>query len=263
MCPHTGMTAAPDLAPAIGGTAPAAPPTGLIAGRVAFSTVDGPGKRYVLQLQGCQFDCLTCRYPSALTQHPEGLAPRTVEDVAGEIAEVAPYLNGVTISGGEPTRQPGFVQALLSRLASGRGTRSLTRFIESNGDAELQVWRSLLPVTDGFMIDLKAMDDDTHAVLTGRSNARVLESIRFLADAGLLYEVRLLPIPGINDSDEELTAIATWLLSLDAGIRVRVNEFRRWGTRPVARGLPPPRRADLVRYRHVLARAGIADLVVP
>lgn len=257
------MTATPDLAPATGGTVSIAPPAGLVAGRVAFSTVDGPGKRYVLLLQGCQFDCLSCHSPSALALRPTGLVPRTVEDVAEEIAEAAPYLNGVTISGGEPTRQPDFVQALLSRLASGRGTRRLTRFVESNGDADLQVWRSLMPVTDRFMIDLKAMDDETHVVLTGRSNARVLESIRFLADAGLLHEVRLLPIPGINDSDEELMAIAAWLLSVDAGIRVRVNEFRRWGTRQVARGLPGPHRADLVRYRHVLTRAGIEDLVVP
>jgi pyruvate formate lyase activating enzyme len=237
--------------------------TGLVAGRVAFSTVDGPGRRYVLRLQGCQFDCLACAYPSALARRPVGLVPRAVADVAAEIGEAAPYLTGVTVSGGEPTLQASFVHALLVRLASVRGTQRLTRFIESNGDADPQVWRLLAPVTDGFVIDLKALDDETHVLLTGRSNVRVLDSIRFLAGTGLLYEVRLLPIPGINDSDETLEATAAWLLSVDPTIRVRVNEFHRLGTRQVAQDLLRPRRVELVRYRRVLARAGISDLVVP
>lgn len=237
--------------------------TGFIAGRVAFSTVDGPGRRYVLRLQGCHFDCLVCRYPAMLPHRPPGLAPRRVDDVVAEIADVAPYLTGVTISGGEPTAQPDFVHALLSRLAEQRATRRLSRFVESNGDADLALWRRLAPVTDGFMVDLKVLDNETHLVLTGHSNARVLDSIRALADLGLLYEVRLLPVPGINDSNRELSAAAAWLLSVDPGIRVRVNEFHRFGAGPRAQELLPPRRADLVRYRHVLTRAGITDLVVP
>jgi pyruvate formate lyase activating enzyme len=239
------------------------PVTGLIAGRVAFSTVDGPGRRYVLRLQGCTFDCLACPHPAMLARCPAGMAPRTVDEVAAEIAEDAPYLTGVTVSGGEPTLQADFVHALLCRLATRRGTRRLTRFVESNGDADPAVWQLLAPVTDGFMVDLKALDDETHVVLTGRSNVRVLESIRTLSGMGLLYEVRLLPIPGINDSDEQLEAIAAWLLSVDPWIRVRVNEFHRLGTRETARDLLRPRRVEMVRYRHVLSRVGITDLVVP
>jgi pyruvate formate lyase activating enzyme len=237
--------------------------TGLVAGRVAFSTVDGPGQRYVLRLQGCHFDCLACAFPSTMAGRPVGLVPRTVDDVAEEIGEDAPYLTGVTISGGEPTLQAPFVHALSARLASDRRTRRLTRFVDSNGDADPAVWQLLAPVTDGFMIDLKLLDDETHVLLTGRSNARVLDGIRFLAGRGLLYEVRLLPIPGVNDSDEELEATAAWLLSVDPAIRVRVIEFRRLGTRQIVRGLLRPRRAELVRYRQVLTRAGISDLVVP
>lgn len=237
--------------------------TGMVAGRVSFSTMDGPGKRYVLRLQGCHFDCLACRYPSTLPYRPPGLLARTVDDVVAEIAEVAAYLTGVTVSGGEPATQPDFVHALLSRLAEQRATRRLSRFVESNGDVDPALWHRLAPVADGFMVDLKAFDDETHVVLTGQSNTRVLDSIRVLVDLGLLYEVRLLPIPGINDSDEELSAAAAWLLSVDQGIRVRVNEFYRFGTGSGARELLRPRRADLVRYRHVLTRAGIADLIVP
>lgn len=242
---------------------PDEPVTGLVAGRVAFSTVDGPGKRYVLRLQGCHFDCLACHMPSLLAARPPAMVRRSVEDVVEEIAEDAPFLTGVTISGGEPTLQPRFVHALASRLATHRATRRLTRMVETNGDAGPELWDLLAPVVDGFMVDLKALQDEKHVVLTGRSNVRVRNSIALLAARGLLYEVRLLPIPGINDSDAELEATAGWLLSLDPRIRVRVNEFHRLGTRAPARDLLRPRRAELVRYRQVLTRAGITDLVVP
>ena len=123
-----------------------------------------------------------------------------------------------------------------------RRTARLTRFVDTNGDAEPEVWDLLVPVTDGVMVDLKALDDDVHVILTGRSNARVRKLPRELAARGVLYEVRLLPIPGLNDSDDQLERTAAWLLSLDPAIRVRVNEFRRFGIRAVARDLRPPRR---------------------
>jgi hypothetical protein len=62
---------------------------------------------------------------------------------------------------------------------------------------------------------------------------------------------------------EQLEAIAARLLSVDPWIRVRVNEFHRLGTRETARDLLRPRRVEMVRYRHVLSRVGITDLVVP
>ncbi len=237
--------------------------TGLVAHRIAFSALHGPGRRHVLFLQGCQFDCLACANPELMPRRPRGLDARTVEDVLAEIRQDAPYLDGVTVSGGEPTAQPEFLHALLGELARGRGTSRLTRFVATNADAPAEVWDKLAPVTDGFLVDLKALDDDRHVVLTGRSNRRVLASIHDLAARGLLYEVRLLLIPGLNDSDVELRRTADWLLAVDPRIRLRVVEFGKRGTRVCARDLTEPRRRDFVRYWQVLSSAGVDDLVVP
>jgi pyruvate-formate lyase-activating enzyme len=236
---------------------------GLVAGTVPFSAVDGPGNRYVVFLQGCQWDCLVCHNPCSIPRTPPAMATTGVEEVVAGIRDAAPFLTGVTVTGGEATLQAGFVRALFEELAADARTARLTRFVDSNGDVDPAVWELLAPVTDGVMLDLKALDDEMHIVLTGSSNAAVLASIADLAGRGLLYEVRLLLVPGLNDADDVLRTTARWLLAVDPDLRVRVNAFRRQGARPCARDLLEPRAADLARYREVLTAAGVQHLTMP
>jgi pyruvate-formate lyase-activating enzyme len=245
--------------------APAGPgaDAGLVAGTVPFSAVDGPGNRYAIFLQGCQWDCLVCHNPCSIPRTPPGMRPVPVAEVVAGVADAAPFLTGVTVTGGEATLQAGFVRALFDALAADPRTARLTRFVDSNGDVDPAVWALLAPVTDGVMLDLKALDDEMHVVLTGHSNARVLAGIRDLAARGLLHEVRLLLVPGLNDADAVLRRTARWLLDVDPDVRVRVNAFRKEGTRPCARDLMEPRPEDLARYRDVLTAAGIRHLQAP
>jgi pyruvate-formate lyase-activating enzyme len=231
-----------------------------LAGTTPFSAVDGPGNRYVLFLQGCGWDCLTCHNPCSIPQRPPLMATTPLEEVLTGIRDAAPFLTGVTVTGGEATLQAGFVLALFSELAADPATAHLSRFVDSNGDAGPEVWAALAPVTDGVMLDLKALDDEMHIVLTGHSNARVLASHVDLAARGLLHEVRLLLVPGLNDADATLAATAAWLLALDPQIRVRVNRFRHEGARACARDLVEPSEQDLARYRRLLTEAGIRHL---
>ncbi|HET9657445.1 MAG TPA: radical SAM protein [Kineosporiaceae bacterium] len=236
--------------------------SGLVAGVVPFSAVDGPGNRYVVFLQGCGFDCLVCHNPVTIPLRPKGLRPQTADGLLAGIADAAPFLTGVTVTGGEPTCQPDFTYALFARLAADPRTARLHRLLDSNGDAPAEVWDRLVPVIDGAMIDLKALDDEAHLVLTGTSNVRVLAAIRNLAGRGLLAEVRLLLVPGLNDADDVLTRTASWLLAVDPAVRVRVNPFRQDGTRACARGLHVPDPSERDRYRRVLTAAGITDLIL-
>jgi pyruvate-formate lyase-activating enzyme len=233
---------------------------GLVAGTAPFSAVDGPGNRFVVFLQGCGWDCLACHNPATIPLQPKGSTPTTVGALVAEIAAAAPFLTGVTVTGGEPTLQAGFVEALFVALAADPATAQLSRFVDSNGDAPLPVWERLVPLTDGFMIDLKALDAERHVVLTGHANRHVLASLARLAALRALYEVRLLLVPGLNDDDATLTRTAHWLLSLDPQLRVRVNGFRRQGSRACARELLEVTAADRDRYRAVLLAAGVTRL---
>ena len=124
------------------------------------------------------------------------------------------------------------------------------------------MWDQLLPVTDGFMVDLKALDPEVHQRLTGRGNELVLDSIRYLHERGRLAEVRLLLVPGLQRQRRPAArAPSDWLAALDPGLRTVVIGFRRHGVRDEYAGLPEAGPDVLVRARAALAGAGLRDVV--
>jgi pyruvate formate lyase activating enzyme len=209
---------------------------GLVADVVRSSVVDGPGNRYVVFVQGCTFNCVACHNPHTIPRHSTASSCwRDVDDLVDDIAEVAPFLSGVTVSGGEATTQWQFVRELFRTLAGGPRTAHLGRLVDTNGDVEPFVWHELAPWMDGAMVDLKALDPRVHLLLTHRGNERVLASIEELCWLGQLEEVRLLIVPGVNDAEEQIRATAEWLGRLDPVPAVVVLGFRHEGTRPIAR----------------------------
>lgn len=236
------------------------PELGLLADVVPFSWVDGPGNRYVLFLQGCNFNCTACHNPHTIPMATGRARVVSVSGVMDDIRPVHRFLSGVTVSGGEATLQPHFVRDLFSALKADGELGHLTTFLDTNGSAPREVWDRLLPVTDGVMVDLKALDPDVHLALTGASNAPVLASIRRLAAQHKLYEVRLLLVPGINDSTEQLMATAEWLLSVDPAMRIKVIAFRRHGARASAQAWPEATDEQRAAWEDVLQHAGVREL---
>lgn len=197
---------------------------------------------------------------------PESSTPKarivSVDDVLAGLREVAPFVSGLTVSGGEPTQQASFLRDLFAAVKADAALSGLTTFVDSNGSAPPEIWDRLLPVMDGAMIDLKALDADVHRRLTGQPNDAVLASIRHLAAARRLYEVRLLLVPGENDAAAALGRTAEWLLRVDPDVRVKVIGFRRHGTRPAAQSLTEATPEGLGAAADVLRRRGVRHLVV-
>jgi len=249
---------------------------GLVTDTISFSCVDGPGNRFVVFLQGCDFDCVACHNPytiqvctdcgecvpacpsGALSISDLGVVAwdverccgsercievcpsdstpkatrRSVDELLAAIRRAAPFLSGITVSGGEATQQAWFVHDLFAAVRADARLARLTCFIDTNGGASREVWDLLAPVTDGAMVDLKCLDPAIHERMTGRSNEPVLESIRYLHERGLLHEVRLLLVPGINDAPDLLERTARWLADVDPTMRVQLTGFRHHGVRP-------------------------------
>jgi pyruvate formate lyase activating enzyme len=240
--------------------APAAP-TGLLSDVVRFSWVDGPGNRFAVFLQGCNFDCLACHNPHTMPRETPRAKVVTVEEIVDDIRTYAPFLSGVTVSGGEATLQAHFVVALFAALRDDPETSRLTRFVDSNGCADDDVWDLLLPLSDGVMLDLKALDVDVHRELTGTDNRTVLRSLDRLADEGKLVEVRLLVVPGHNDSEALLRRTGDYLASHAPGVPVKVIGFRPHGVRAAAREIPAPTDEERASYGAWVAAAVGAELV--
>lgn len=221
----------------------------LVASSIKFSWVDGPGNRFVLFLQGCNFNCLACHNPQTIPLQTPRATQMSVHEVLDQIRQAMPYISGVTVSGGEATVQFQFVAELFRAIKEREEFVGLTTFIDSNGNAPVEVWKTLAPMTDGIMLDLKALNDPKHIELTGISNSAVLDSIRYLDSIGKLYEVRLLLVPGQNDSDKELIDTAMWLRGINPEMRIKINAFKTHGVRALARQWPEVSDEDLAHYK--------------
>jgi pyruvate-formate lyase-activating enzyme len=186
----------------------------------------------------------------------------SVDDLVNEIRGPAPFLKGVTVSGGEATQQAEFVHALFAALRADPDLRRLTLLVDSNGSCDTHVWDDLAPVMDGAMIDLKALDPVVHLAMTGQPNDAVLRSIRHLHAIGKLEEVRLLIVPGHNDDDALIDATARWLADVDPAMRIKVIGFRRHGARASAQGWPEAKPSDLERVAAILRAHGCDELLL-
>ncbi len=242
--------------------------TGLIADTIPFSLVDGPGNRFAVFLQGCNMDCVACHNPQTIPGHSpiEGHHPvrRSVGDLLDDIRRAAPFVSGVTVSGGEATQQPAFLAALFEAIKADPDLRRLSCLVDSNGACEPAVWDRLAPVFDGAMIDLKCLDPDIHLRMTGAPNDQVLHSIEHLHSIDRLTEVRLLILRGVNDGTGLIRSTGAWLAAVDPTMRIKVIGFRSHGARPHDPPLEEPTCDDLDRIVEVLHGEAAFDVdVVP
>lgn len=117
---------------------------------------------------------------------------------------------GVTLSGGEPTMQSDFVAALAGELHEA----GLHVALDTSGYAEPDIFRGLMDNIDLFLYDIKHMDSEKHREYTGVPNTPILSNLAELAKAGKEIRVRYPLIPGYNDDEENLSAMAAYLNTL-------------------------------------------------
>ena len=141
----------------------------------------------------------------------------SVEDLLAELTKDRAYYEksggGVTLSGGEPTFQPDFAEALLFGL-KGRG---ISTALDTCGLTSRQIFDRLLPLTDLVLFDLKLMDQALHQEFTGVSNRQILENLLYIRDYQRSQErpfelwVRTPLIPGATISEVNLQAVGRYL----------------------------------------------------
>lgn len=110
---------------------------------------------------------------------------------------------GLTLSGGEPLRQPGFCRDLLGRAKQA----GLHTALDTSGCVPYDHIRKVLPLTDLFLYDIKLIDPNLHERYTGSSNEVILENFRRLARTGKDIVVRVPLVPGVTDGAENVAAI--------------------------------------------------------
>jgi pyruvate formate lyase activating enzyme len=134
----------------------------------------------------------------------EMTATNVLDQVARDSRYFAKSGGGLTVTGGEPTLQMSF----LLKLLGGAKAMGIHTCVETNGAADIQDYRALLPFTDLMLIDYKLTDDALHLKLTGASNRVILENIARLSRDGAQIVLRCPVIPGVNDVPEHFAKIA-------------------------------------------------------
>ena len=223
-----------------------------------------------LSLVGGQisFDPVNCdQCDACLDACPINANPMVRQYSVAEIVELArkqrPFLSGITVSGGEPTRQMKFVIDLFQTVKSDEELNGLSCFIDSNGYLGAANWDKLLPVTDGVMLDIKAFGQSAHQQLTGRSNHRSLRSAQILHAAGKLYELRFLLIPGKTDSVDELDGLMDFVRTIGKDTRVKLNAFQHHGVKGEALGWDKMSEAGVNMAAARLRAGGFNNVVTP
>lgn len=187
--------------------------TGYVHSIESFGTVDGPGIRYVVFLQGCPMRCAYCHNPD--TWKPRQGTEMTPEEVLRGYNKNRAYYSkgGLTVTGGEPLMQPAFLKELLI-LAKHRGIHTAldTSGITFSGPDPLL--DEILEHTDLVLLDIKHIDPQKHKALTARDNRRVLEFARYVDSKGIPLWIRHTVVTGHTDDPADLQALGRFIGSL-------------------------------------------------
>ena len=201
---------------------------GRISATESFGSVDGPGIRFIVFVQGCRYRCQYCHNPE--TWEREGGYEATAEEIFRMAWRYRPYWKrkgGITVSGGEPLLQLEFVTELF-RMAKAKGVNTV---IDTAGEPFtydepfFSAFETLLPLTDLFLLDLKQIDDEMHRALTGVSNESALALARFLSEHGKRMWIRHVLVPGWTTGEEDLGRLSEFIAGLKTVDRVEVLPY--------------------------------------
>ena len=242
----------------------------MVYGRVSAEQIDPVEKKplfhflpgtltYSLATVGCNFTCLHCQNHS-LSQVGEGSdrsphVKRTPEEVAN--TALARGCRSISYTYVEPTV---FFEFALDCSRQARAG-SLKNIFVSNGFMSRPAAEKLAGVLDGINIDIKAFQNSFYKKVCGADGGldRVLDNVRYFHSAGVWVEVTTLLIPGLNDSDEEISRIAEFIAGIDPEICWHVSAFR-----PSFKMLdrPSTRLERLLRARDIGKRTGLHHVYV-
>lgn len=195
----------------------------------SFGTVDGPGLRFVLFLQGCPLRCLYCHNPDTWAFN-EGKEMDS-DEIVEEVLKYKAYLSngGITISGGEPLAQIDFVMDVFTQLkAHGIHTCIDTSGYYFNENTKKR-YDQLLEVCDLFLLDIKHMDDAKHKKITGVSNKNPLAFAQYLSQKHKPMWIRHVLVPGYSDGMNDLINLRVFINQLSSVEKVEVLPYHTMG----------------------------------
>jgi len=239
---------------------------GFVHSTESFGTVDGPGVRFVIFLQGCPMRCQYCHNPDTWKMNTGAVrsAQSLIKDYERNKAFYAK--GGITVTGGEALMQIDFLLELF-RLAKEKNihtcldTSGVTyRPGQSHYNEKLD---ELMKVTDLVMLDIKHIDPEGHKALTGHDNSGILAFARYLEQKNIPVWIRHVVVPGITDDEALLTRLGTFLGTL-SNIKaldvlpyhiMGITKYEQLGMTYPLEGVPPATKDQAARAKKIILTA--------
>lgn len=238
---------------------------GYIHSTESFGTVDGPGIRFTIFMQGCPLRCLYCHNPD--TWKTDAGKPVTAEKLIDEFKKNRPFYRkgGITVTGGEPLLQIDFVIELF-KLAK---RKDIHTCIDTSGitfnrnEQTLKKFDELMKYTDLVMLDIKHINPEKHKTLTGADNKNILDFAEYLSEKQIPLWVRCVIVKGYTDDENDLATLGSFigklknLKALDVlpYHTLGVNKYKELGIDYPLKDLEPLPQQDAIKARQIILNA--------
>ncbi len=193
-----------------------------------FGTVDGPGIRFVVFMQGCNLRCRYCHNRDTWDINSGEVI--SVNELVNKIEKYITYFKasngGVTISGGEPLLQIDFLITLFKELKK----LGIHTAIDTSGMVNItDKIKELISLTDLFLLDIKHINSEKCKELVGFSNEKELEFAKYLSSINKPMWIRQVLIPSITDEKEDLLELKKFIKSLSKIEKVEILKYHDMG----------------------------------
>lgn len=194
----------------------------------SLGTVDGPGIRFVLFMQGCPLKCKYCHNRDTWDMN-NGTA-YTVSEVVKKVLRSKPYMEnsngGITVSGGEPLLQIDFLIELFKELK----LNNIHTCLDTAGSIKITPkLEELLSITDLVLLDIKHINNEKCIDLTGLSNHNTLEFAKYLSNHKIPIWIRQVLIPNITDNEEDLKQLKAFINTLNTVQKIELLPYHDMG----------------------------------
>lgn len=223
-------------------------------------TVDGPGIRFIIFLQGCLMRCKYCHNRD--TWDLEGGKEMSVDELMAELLQYRHFMNasggGITISGGEAMLQPEFVKAMFEacRLEGIHTCLDTNGFVRRIDDST----KAVLDVADLVLLDIKQMDNKKHIDLTHVSNKYTLDFAKYLAEQNQPVYLRYVVVPGYTDCLEDAHTLGKFIAPMKNIEKIEMLPYHELGKHKWTAmgeiypldGVSPPSRETMEDVKNIL-----------
>lgn len=226
-----------------------------------MGTLDGPGLRYVIFMQGCSMRCRYCHNPDSWDFN--GGTRMSVEELVRDILSYRSFITtggGVTISGGEPLAQAPFVLALVRALKE----EGIHTAIDTAGNVPLELSGAVLREADLILLDIKSLDERQAFSLTGMGNSDTLATLAYCQAIGKDVWIRHVLVPGWTLAETRLSELSHFLTAFSVVKTVELLPYHNLGAykweqlkmRYPLKDVKSPTGAELMRSRAIFEEQG-------